>query len=69
MKTTIKYIFRALLFLLGLTAFCVLVGEPTESLTFSEVIIFKALALGTFVGVVKVYLLTLTEEEREELEK
>lgn len=68
MKATIKYTFRALLFLLGMTAFCVLVGEPTEALSLSDVIIIKALAFGTLAGTLKGWMLTLSKTERLELE-
>jgi hypothetical protein len=44
------------------------VGEPTEELSMSEAILYKLLSLGTLVGAFKVYLLTLSERERRELE-
>lgn len=68
MKKTIKYTLRAILAILGFTAFCVLVGEPTESLSRWEVIIMKATALAVMLGAVKVWSLTLTERERRDLE-
>lgn len=67
MKTTFTYIIRTAMFLLGMTAFCVLIGEPTEALTLSEVIVLKALAFGTLAGTIKGWMLTITETEREEL--
>ena len=68
MKTTIKYTVRAIMAILGIAAFIVFVGEPTDSLSLSDVIILKALALGTLVGVFKGWKLTLSEKERRELE-
>jgi hypothetical protein len=68
MKKAIKYTVRTILAILGFTAFCVLVGEPTEELSMSEAILYKLLSLGTLVGAFKVYLLTLSERERRELE-
>lgn len=68
MKKMMKYTLRAIVAIVAMTAFCVLVGEPTESLSMSETILYKALSLGTLVGAFKVYLLTLTERERRELE-
>lgn len=68
MKKMFKYTIRTILAILGFAAFCVLVGEPTEELSMSEVILYKALSLIAVVGAFKVYLLTLTERERRELE-
>jgi hypothetical protein len=68
MKKAIKCTVRTILAILGFTAFLVLVGEPTEELSMSEVILYKALSLIAIVGAFKVYLLTLTERERRELE-
>lgn len=68
MKKTIKYTIRTILAILGFAAVCVLMGEPTESLSVSEVILHKALSIIVIVVAVKVYLLTLTERERRELE-
>ena len=68
MKRAIKFTVRAILAILGVTAFCVLLGEPTESLSMSDVIMMKAAALAVMVGAFKVWMLTLTERERRELE-
>ena len=68
MKKMMKYTLRAIVSIVAMTSFCVLVGEPTESLSMSETILYKALSLGALVGAFKVYLLTLTERERRELE-
>lgn len=68
MKKMMKYTLRAIVAIVAMTSFCVLVGEPTESLSMSETILYKALSLGALVGAFKVYLLTLTERERRELE-
>ena len=68
MKTTIKYTVRAIMAILGIAAFFVFVGEPTDSLSLSDVIVLKALALGTLVGAFKGWKLTLSEKERRELE-
>lgn len=68
MRTVLKYGFRSVLFLVGMVAFCVLVGEPTEELTMSNVIVMKLLALLGLIGVFKGYMLTLSDKEREEIE-
>lgn len=68
MKKMMKYTLKAIVAIVAMTSFCVLVGEPTEELSMSEVILYKALSLIAFVGAFKVYLLTLTKRERRELE-
>ena len=68
MKTTIKYTVRAIMAILGIAAFIVFVGEPTESQSLTDVILIKALALGTLVGAFKGWTLTLSDKERRELE-
>jgi hypothetical protein len=68
MKKTIRYTIRTILAILGFTAFLVLIGEPTESLSRLEVIIMKAAALAVMLGAIKGWMLTLTERERRELE-
>ena len=68
MKTTIKYIIRAICALVGMFAFVLLVGEPTEGITRANCIVIKAVSLLALWGVYKGYLLTLSESERKELE-
>lgn len=68
MKTTIKYIIRAICALVGMTAFILLVGEPTEKITLANCIVIKAVSLLALWGVFKGYMCTLTESERKELE-
>ena len=63
-----KTVIRTILAILGFTAFLVLVGEPSEELSMSYVIMMKAAALAVMLGAVKGYMLTLTEQERRELE-
>ena len=63
-----KYVLRAVCFLVGMTAFCVLHGEPAEGMKFADVIIMKAVSLLALWGVFKAYVCTLSAEERKELE-
>lgn len=63
-----KTVIRTILAILGFTAFLVLVGEPSEEMSMGYVIMMKAAALVVMLGAVKGYLLTLTEQERRELE-
>lgn len=63
-----KYVLRAVCFLLGMTAFCVLLGEPAEEMKLIDVIIIKAISLLALWGVFKAYMCTLSAKERKELE-
>ena len=68
MKTTIKYIIRAICALVGMVAFILLIGEPTEEITLANCILLKGFSLLALWGVFKAYMLTLSEREREEFE-
>jgi hypothetical protein len=68
MKTTIKYIIRAICALVGMVAFVLLIGEPTEEITLANCIVLKGVSLLALWGVFKAYMLTLSEEERKEIE-
>ena len=68
MKTTIKYIIRAICALVGMVAFVLLMGEPTEEITLANCIVIKAVSLFALWGVFKGYMCTLSDAEREELE-
>lgn len=68
MKKMFKYAIRTILAILGVSAFLVLVGEPTEELSMSYVIMMKAAALAVMLGAIKFWMLTLTERERRELD-
>ena len=63
-----KRVIRTILAILGYTAFLIFVGEPSEELSMSYVIMMKAAAFAVMLGDIKGYLLTLTEQERSELE-
>lgn len=69
MKKMMKCTLRAILAITGITCFCVLMGEPIESLSCSEVVMIKASALAVMLGAIKIWCLTLTERERRELEE
>ena len=68
MKTTIKYIIRAICALVGMVAFVLLMGEPTEEITLANFIVIKAVSLLALWGVFNGYMCTLTKAEREEVE-
>ena len=67
MRATMKYLFRGILFLIGTYAFCVLFGEPSDTLSLSDVIVIKAISFIAMVGVFKGYMLTLSKKEREDM--
>ena len=68
MKTTIKYIIRAICALVGMVAFVLLMGEPTEEITLVNCIVIKAVSLLALWGVFKGYMCTLSDAERKEIE-
>lgn len=68
MKTTIKYIIRAICALVGMVAFVLLIGEPTEEITLANCVVLKGFSLLALWGAFKAYMLTLSEEERKEIE-
>ena len=63
-----KYVLRAVCFIVGMTAFCVLLGEPAEELKLIDIIVIKSISLLALWGVFKVYMCTLSAKERKELE-
>ena len=64
-----RYIVRAVCAIVGVVAFLLVVGEPTEEVSMVEYIIIKAVALLALWGMFKVYMCTLTEGERREIEE
>lgn len=63
-----KMIVRTICAIVGFFSFLLLVGEPTDEVTFTECVLFK---LGSLLGLwaaFKVYMCTLSERERKELE-
>jgi hypothetical protein len=51
-----------------MVAFVILVGEPTEEITRANCIVLKGVSLLALWGAFKAYMLTLSEEERKEIE-
>ena len=64
MKTIVRFI----CFLVGMAAFCVLLGEPADYMVLSDVIIIKAVSGLALWGVFRAYMCTLSEKERKEIE-
>ena len=64
-----RYIVRVVCLFVGMIAFLLLIGEPTEEVSMVDCIIIKAVALLALWGVFKSYMCTLTKEERREIEE
>lgn len=65
-----RYIVRVVCLFVGMIAFLLLIGEPTEEVSMVDSIIIKAVALlALWGGVFKSYMCTLTKEERREIEE
>ena len=64
-----RYIIRVVCAIVGFVAFLLVAGEPTEEVSMVECIIIKAVALLALWGMFKVYMCTLTEGERREIEE
>ena len=63
-----KYLLKAVCFLVGMTAFCTLFGEPAEEMKLIDVIVIKSISLLALWAVFKAYMCTLSKKERKELE-
>lgn len=63
-----KMIVRTICAIVGFFSFLLLVGEPTDEVTMTECILMKAGSLLGIWAAFKVYVLTLSERERRELE-
>lgn len=63
-----KTIIRSICAIVGMVAFVLLIGEPTEDITLANCIVIKAVSLLALWGVFKAYMCTLSDEEREEFE-
>lgn len=68
MKKMMKYTLRAILAIVAMTAFCVLVGEPTEAVGLGKAMLMKVVSIAVMAVVAKIWVLTLSERERRELE-
>ena len=64
-----RYIIRIICAIVGMAAFLLVAGEPTEEVSMVECMIIKAVALLALWGVFKGYMRTLTEDERREIEE
>ena len=67
MRTTMKYLFRGILFLIGMVAFCVLAGEPSDDAALADVFVTRVLGVGVLCGVVLCYFRTMSKEEYDDM--
>lgn len=67
MKKMMKYTLRAILAIVAMTAFCVLVGEPTETIGLGKAMLMKVASIAVMAVVAKIWMLTLSERERRNL--
>lgn len=67
MRTIIMYILKGILFLIGMVAFCVLFGEPNDTMSLNDVIVMKCVCVIILAMVCRGYIMTLSDGERDEL--
>ena len=67
MKNVIKYALKGILFLIGMCAFCVLLGEPSENIDLMDIVVLKTLSVGVLFGVVLCYFRTMGRKEHEDM--
>lgn len=61
------YVLKGILFLIGMYAFCVLVGEPSDGIAMADVVVTKVLSVGVLCGVVLCYFRTMGKKEYEDM--
>lgn len=67
MRTIIMYVLKGILFLVGMFAVCILLGEPNENICLADMIVIKAISVGVIMGVVLCYFRTMGRKEYEEM--
>lgn len=67
MRTIIMYVLKGILFLVGMTAVCVLLGEPSDKIDLMDLIVIKAISVGVLFGVVLCWLRTMGKKEYEDI--
>ena len=67
MRTIIMYVLKGILFLVGMFAFCVLLGEPNENICLEDLIVIKTISFGVIVGVVLCWFRTMGKKEYEDM--
>ena len=67
MRTIIMYVLKGILFLVGMFAVCVLLGEPNENICLEDLIVIKTISVGVLIGVVLCYFRTMGRKEYEDM--
>ena len=67
MRTIIMYVLKGILFLVGMFAVCVLLGEPNENICLEDLIVIKAISFGVIVGVVLCWFRTMGRKEYDDM--
>lgn len=62
-----KYMLKGILFLIGMFAVCILLGEPSDKICLEDLIVIKTINFGVIVGVVLCYFRTMGRKEYEEM--
>jgi hypothetical protein len=62
-----KYVLKGILFLIGMFAFCVLLGEPSDKICLEDLIVIKTISVGVLVGVVLCYFRSMGKKEYEDM--
>lgn len=67
MRTIIMYVLKGVLFLIGMCAFCVLLGEPSDKIDLMDLIVIKTISVGVLCGVVLCYFRSMGRKEYEDM--
>lgn len=67
MRTIIMYVLKGILFLIGMFAFCVLLGEPSEKVCLEDLIVIKTISFGVIVGVVLCWFRSMGRKEYDDM--
>lgn len=67
MRTMFMYMLKGILFLIGMFAFCVLLGEPSDKICLEDLIVIKTISVGVIVGVVLCYFRTMGRKEYDDM--
>lgn len=67
MRTIIMYVLKCVLFLVGIFAVCILLGEPNENICLEDLIVIKAISVGMIVWVALCYFRTMGKKEYDDM--
>lgn len=67
MRTIIMCMLKGVLFIVAMLAICVLFGEPNDTMSLCKVIMMKGVGVIVLAMVCRGYIMTLSDEEKDEL--